>query len=96
MSESYGIIQSLVCTPVSRVTQQPRISQFNTRGCGRCGRRRSRVHGGIVYFSVHVCRRGHGHGRGGQGGNCGRIYGQTHMNLLAGTENSWQKLVYTL
>ena len=70
MSEYYGILQSVVRPPVSRVTQQYRISHFNTRGRVRGGRGCSRGHGGISYGH------GHCHGRDGQGGCGGRIYGQ--------------------
>ena len=90
MSASYGRLQSLVHTPGSIVTQQYRISQFNTGGRGRGGHSCVREQIGRGYF----CGRGHGHG--GQGGCGGRIYGKTNINFPKGTKQSRKKLVYTL
>ena len=46
MSESYGILQSLVHPPDSRATQHSKISQFNTEFRGRGGHERGRGYGG--------------------------------------------------
>ena len=61
MSGSYGRLQSLVHPTSSTFTQQSKISQFNTGGCGRCGRGRDRGYRGIGYD------RGRSHGHGGRG-----------------------------
>ena len=58
MSASYGGLQSLVCSPVSRVTQKSNISLLNTGGCGRDCRGRGREYIGRGYGCVHGCGRG--------------------------------------
>ena len=62
MSASYGRLQHLVHPPVSRVTQQSKISHFNKVGqvIGRHGRGRGYRGRGYVHSR--------GHGRGGRGG----------------------------
>ena len=58
MPESYGKLKSLVQPPRSRVTQHPKISQFNTGDRGRGGRTRRRGCEGRRYS----CGRGRGRG----------------------------------
>ena len=70
MSESYGILQSLVNPPRYRVLQQYKISQFNTRGRVRGGCIRDRGHIDRVY--VYGC----GNCRSVRGGHGGRSYGK--------------------
>ena len=69
MSEYYGVLQSLVNPPRSRVTQQFMISYFNNRGHGI---------GCHIHVIGHVGR-GYGRslscGRGSRGGCGGRSYG---------------------
>ena len=90
MSESYGRLQSLVYPPGSRVTQHSNMSQFNTGGRGRCGRRRGRGYGGIgIAVAVVV----------GMVDEDDIMEGAmfiNHMNSPAGTEYLWQKFVHTL
>ena len=69
MSASYRRLRSLVHPPGSRVTQNSKISQFNTGGRGRGGCGSGRGYGGIGCGRGYVC------GHGGLGGRGGRIYG---------------------
>ena len=68
MLESYGILQSLVHPPGSRVTQNSNILQFNTGGRIRGGRRRGRG------YRDRGHGRGHGRGCGVQGVRGGSSY----------------------